>query len=143
LTVHLGEHASHHPVHWRTRHKRLVDFLAYVAISLIVVASIVIAALEGASWTVIAKTFLFMWVTAPVFTYFISENRTLWRQGSFWWLTTVLFLLHCGVWLYILRKTNGPPGGRYFLLASLVALFVERVLFRRVRGSILNRSREF
>lgn len=130
--------------HWRARHKRLVDLLAYITISVIVAACLLIGILAGVSWNILGKSFLLLLLTAIVFTYFIQRSRRFWDRRAFWWLVSALFTLHCVAWISALRITAIPTGAFRFRLIAIAVIFLEVKLLEFGRNTALHgRTRHY
>ena len=123
--------------HWRTHHKRLTDLIIYLAISLCVGASILVATIEGVSENLLLESFFFFLITLLIFIHFIKRSRSFWRREGFWWLTSTLFLLHCGAWFFAFKTVGRPPQGLTFIAVWMIASVLEMRLFQFARNSIL------
>jgi peptidoglycan/LPS O-acetylase OafA/YrhL len=75
-------------------HKRLRDFLLYIAIALLVLAAIIATTYTGLSDSSFIKIFEFFGFTALLFGYFIEDSRALWRRGAYWALAGLLLAAH-------------------------------------------------
>lgn len=104
-----------------SRSHRLRDFAVYMSISLLVVASLVAAALNGISTLRIMNTYGFLLFTAAVFAQFILLNKILWQRTSFWLLCLSSFMIHVALCVWLLR-TKGEISGKQWLAFSLVEI---------------------
>ena len=123
--------------YWRTHHKRLTEFIVYIAIGLTIAVSIVFVALAGVSEEVILKSFLFLMLTVIAFTLATQESRRYRSQSAFWGLTSTLLFVHSAVWIFLLTRTNQLPSGRSVLVALLVAAVIEPRILRFLLNTFL------
>jgi hypothetical protein len=126
-----SEHLS-----WKSRHPRLTDFLAYISISLVVVAVLVVAALEGASWLTISRWICLAVPTLILTCTFLNESRRCWDRSAFWWLTISLLSAHVLVLRAIVWRVQSGSTGGAFALIFFFTYWLELAAFRTIRDRL-------
>ncbi len=106
------------------RPQLLRDLALYVLISLAVVAVVIVCAENrwGAGW---GRWLLLILTTVLIFYHWIRSGRRLWRQRSFWYVSSALFIGHMLLWLAAMRHfANFQPNLLLTLLEFVAIWFV-------------------
>jgi hypothetical protein len=114
-------------------HSRISDFIAYICISLAVVATIVVSALKGVSESQFMKWYSMALLTIAVFGQFIYVSKYFWKKKPFWILYGASFIAHmifCTWWFYLGREISGIR----WLLLALVEILILVNLRNRIFG---------
>lgn len=94
-TTQIREHST-------SRH-RLRDFGLYVLISLLVACPPLVALWIGLPWDLFMHWFGFVFFTFLIFGQLIAKSRFMWKEQSFWVLTSVLLAAHLAVFVDLSR----------------------------------------
>lgn len=82
--------------------RRLRDLALYLAITALILITVIAIARTGLSWNSVMKLLEFLGFTSFLVGYFIVDNRPWWRRRSYWALTGLLFSAHSLVFAGIL-----------------------------------------
>jgi hypothetical protein len=107
----------------RKHQHRVRDFVLYILISFAVVAVVLICARTGfakgwSQWIGLA------FLTSLLFYYWLKICKTLWRRGSFWFITSVFLLSHLGAWTIMLRRFDSDKPLGYLAFAAVPELLL-------------------
>jgi len=110
------------PVQHGRRWRRIYDWLAYAAIAVLIIGVVIAWALyqarTGGSTKLPLKWLGWIGMTAVIFTTAARAGRRTRPGRRFWDLLAIFFLIHTGVWLFILTKVSEVPLLLYALLGG-------------------------
>ncbi len=115
----------------RTRKQLLRDLTLYIAVSVIILASLIFAAQAGLSSSTVQRVVLVFLSAGFIFGQMITESKNLWHRRSFWVWIAVALSAHCA----ILSKVKLPehiPGLLCVVIGSIewsILLGIKRLLF--------------
>jgi surface polysaccharide O-acyltransferase-like enzyme len=118
--------------------KRVVDFLLYISISLLITGAFIAMAISGLSKINFLRWDFLLFVSFGVFGLFIERNRTQWKSNLFWITTLICFTVHLTVWsvaLWHMRDMDHPGWWLRIIVPLELAFFVGcwNLLTRNVR----------
>ncbi len=91
----------------RIAQKRVVDYGIYILTSFVVVGIIFLGYALGVPRDEFMRWFGLIGATLVIFSFAISESRTLWSEKTFWILISVVFFVHCGLFATLeIAKVN-------------------------------------
>ena len=108
--------------------KRLLDFLLYIAISILLIGvlSFVSIAHRGLDWKWLGLSVN----TALVFGFLVYWFRNQWRSFRFWSVLLALLVIHCLVLVIFLQRIDKFPLSWYVLLNSAEWYLMVGILIR-------------
>jgi hypothetical protein len=112
-----------------SRPKRLKDFSIYILVSVICVASIIAAAVEGVPEQKFMPWFGFALFTSFLFGQFILKSRRVWEKKSFWLVTGLFLLMHVVTFTKLLHAGREVSGGEWLLLVVIEMAVL--IIFRK------------
>ena len=82
----------------RSFRRRVIEYLVYIALSILVVVGVIVAAGYEGDSKVLAKWGGWLGTTAILFGYAVSSHRADWKKKSFWAVIVTLLVAHVLVW---------------------------------------------